>query len=33
VQQQNWQDAFVFFKHEEAGRGPQLATRFIELAA
>jgi uncharacterized protein YecE (DUF72 family) len=33
VRQQNWQDAFVFFKHEEAGRGPQLATRFIELAA
>ncbi len=33
VRQQHWQDAFVFFKHEEAGRGPQLAQRFIELAA
>ncbi|MBW8456855.1 MAG: DUF72 domain-containing protein [Thiobacillus sp.] len=33
VRQQSWQEAFVFFKHEEAGRGPQLAQRFIELAA
>lgn len=33
VRQQDWQEAFVFFKHEEAGRGPQLAKRFIELAA
>ena len=33
VQQQDWQEAFVFFKHEEAGRGPQLAQRFLELAA
>jgi uncharacterized protein YecE (DUF72 family) len=33
VRQQAWQDAFVFFKHEEAGRGPQLATRFLQLAA
>ena len=28
-----WRDAFVFFKHEDAGRGPQLARRFLELAA
>ena len=33
VRQQDWQDAFVFFKHEEAGRGPQLAERFLQLAA
>jgi uncharacterized protein YecE (DUF72 family) len=33
VRSQDWQDAFVFFKHEEAGRGPQLAQRFLELAA
>ncbi|OGA96033.1 MAG: hypothetical protein A3E79_18775 [Burkholderiales bacterium RIFCSPHIGHO2_12_FULL_61_11] len=33
VRQQSWREAFVFFKHEEAGRGPQLAQRFIELAA
>jgi uncharacterized protein YecE (DUF72 family) len=33
VRQQAWQDAFVFFKHEDAGKGPQLAQRFLELAA
>jgi len=27
-----WQDAFVFFKHEEEGKGPQMAKRFLELA-
>ena len=32
VRQQNWQDAFVFFKHEDEGKGPQLAKRFLELA-
>lgn len=32
MRQQGWQDAFVFFKHEDAGRGPQLARRFLELA-
>jgi uncharacterized protein YecE (DUF72 family) len=32
VQKQPWQDAFVFFKHEDKGKGPQLATRFLELA-
>ncbi|MGE5321144.1 MAG: DUF72 domain-containing protein [Hyphomicrobiaceae bacterium] len=33
VQRQDWREAFVFFKHEEAGRGPQLAQRFSALAA
>ena len=33
VRQQDWQEAFVFFKHEDAARGPQLAARFLELAA
>ena len=28
---QDWQDAFVFFKHEEEGKGPQMAKRFLEL--
>lgn len=28
---QGWKDAFVFFKHEDAGAGPQLAKRFREL--
>ena len=31
VSQQNWRDAFVFFKHEEEGKGPQMARRFLEL--
>src|SRR5678810_493819 len=26
-----WRDAFVFFKHEEEGKGPQMAKRFLEL--
>ena len=33
VQGQPWQEAFVFFKHEDAGTGPRLAKRFLELAA
>jgi uncharacterized protein YecE (DUF72 family) len=33
VQGQDWRDAFVFFKHEDAGKGPQLAKRYKELAA
>jgi uncharacterized protein YecE (DUF72 family) len=32
VVQKGWQDAFVFFKHEEAGKGPKMAGRFLELA-
>lgn len=32
VQQQNWSDAFVFFKHEDEGMGPQMAKKFLELA-
>jgi len=33
VGDQDWRDAFVFFKHEDEGKGPQLAKRFLELAA
>jgi uncharacterized protein YecE (DUF72 family) len=33
VQEQCWRTAFVFFKHEEEGKGPRLAKRFLELAA
>lgn len=29
----SWTEAFVFFKHEEAGKGPKLTERFLELAA
>ncbi len=28
---QRWHDAFVFFKHEEAGTGPRLAGEFMQL--
>jgi uncharacterized protein YecE (DUF72 family) len=28
---QPWKEGFVFFKHEEAGKGPQFASRFLEL--
>ena len=30
--EQPWSEAFVFFKHEDAGAGPRLARRTIELA-
>ncbi len=33
VREQTWREAFVFFKHEDEGRGPRLAKRFGELAA
>lgn len=32
VRGQDWRDAFIFFKHEEEGKGPQMASRFLELA-
>jgi uncharacterized protein YecE (DUF72 family) len=28
---QGWKDAYVFFKHEDEGAGPRMATRFLEL--
>ena len=31
VQAQPWSDAFVFFKHEDEGKGPIFATRFLAL--
>jgi len=30
IQAQPWSDAFVFFKHEEAGKGAALAARLLE---
>jgi uncharacterized protein YecE (DUF72 family) len=33
VQEQDWGDAFVFFKHEDEGKGPLMAKRYMELAA
>lgn len=32
IRDQNWQDTFLFFKHEDAGTGPRLAAQFLELA-
>jgi len=32
VRKQGWKDAFVFFKHEDEGKGPQMARRFLDLA-
>jgi uncharacterized protein YecE (DUF72 family) len=32
IREQSWQDAFVFFKHEDEGVGPKLAARFVELS-
>jgi uncharacterized protein YecE (DUF72 family) len=32
VEKQKWDQAFVFFKHEDGGEGPKLAHRFLELA-
>ncbi len=32
VRDQNWTEAFVFFKHEDEGTGPRLAGQFLKLA-
>jgi uncharacterized protein YecE (DUF72 family) len=32
VRAQNWQETFVFFKHEDEGTGPRLAGQFLQLA-
>jgi uncharacterized protein YecE (DUF72 family) len=31
VDEQAWKNAFVFFKHEDAGAGPKMATEFLSL--
>ena len=31
IQQQKWKDAYIFFKHEDEGKGPAMAKRFLEL--
>ena len=33
VAAQEWDDAFVFFKHEDAGGGPKMAKKFLQAAA
>lgn len=32
VQAQKWSDAYVFLKHEDEGKGPQFAERFLSFA-
>ena len=32
VRKQEWEEVFVFFKHEEECKGPRMAERFLELA-
>jgi uncharacterized protein YecE (DUF72 family) len=31
TQRERWSDVFVYFKHEEAGIGPKLATQMMQL--
>ena len=31
AQRERWSDVFVYFKHEEAGTGPRLATQMMQL--
>ena len=33
IASQPWDEAYVFFKHEDEGAGPRMATRFNELSA
>ena len=32
IKAQNWNDTYVFFKHEDEGTGPKLAAEFLKLA-
>jgi uncharacterized protein YecE (DUF72 family) len=32
LRSQDWKETYVFFKHEDSGTGPKLASRFLELA-
>lgn len=33
IRGQNWQEAFLYFKHEDEGTGPKLAGQFLDLAS
>ena len=33
MNEQQWKDTFVFFRHEDEGTGPKLATRFLKLSS
>ena len=32
IREKGWKDVYIFFKHEDEGKGPQMARRFLELA-
>lgn len=32
IRKEEWADAYVFFKHEDEGKGPKMAARFLKLA-
>jgi uncharacterized protein YecE (DUF72 family) len=32
MKSQEWDEAYVFFKHEDTGTGPELASKFLKLA-
>ena len=32
IRDQNWNETFLFFKHEDEGTGPRLAAQFLKLA-
>jgi len=32
ISSQQWKKVFVFFKHEDQAKGPEMALRFRELA-
>jgi uncharacterized protein YecE (DUF72 family) len=32
IKSQDWDTAYVFFKHEDEGTGPKFAARFLHLA-
>jgi uncharacterized protein YecE (DUF72 family) len=32
IRKTNWQDTFIFFKHEDEAKGPAMAKRFLDLA-
>lgn len=33
IREQDWTDAWIYFKHEDEGKGPEFAKRFAELLA
>ena len=33
IEKTGWEEAFVFFKHEDEGAGPMLAAQFLQVAS